>query len=123
MLPRDKGKCFKQLKNEDKSSILILHAEGFSSRKIAARLGWDQSIVILVIQNSKKLQNDAIPSRKKGSGRPRKVTYDLLKMRRRQITKYPTMTDGDLRETVLELSSMSDQTIQYRYTKKFGAGR
>jgi transposase len=112
MPPTDKEKKFKQLKTARKAKIMAWHENGLSSRKIAAHLGRDQSTIVRVAQNSKKLEGGTVPERKKGSGRPKKVTKTHLGMIRRQIMKYPSMTASDLRQTVPELAFLSDRTIQ-----------
>jgi transposase len=52
--------------------------EGLSSRKIAGRLRWDKTTINRIINNTKQLEEGAIPVRKEVSGRPRKMSRDML---------------------------------------------
>ncbi len=58
-----------------------------------------------------------IPERKKGSGRARKMNNMMVGIVKRQIAKYPTMTALDLKQTVAELATVSEQTIQQSLQK------
>jgi hypothetical protein len=49
------------------------------------------------------LPDNANAEWKKSSGRPRKMTKELLAILKRQIDKYPMMTAADLKENTLEL--------------------
>jgi hypothetical protein len=112
MPPTDKGKKFKQLKIEEKAKILAWYENRLSSRRLLPAWAETSPFFGQVFQNSKRLESGAAPGRKKGSGRPKKVTKTHLEMIRRQILKYPSMTSSDLRQTVPKLASLSDRTIQ-----------
>jgi transposase len=103
---------------EDKATVIAYKEAGFSANQIASRLGSHEATINRVLAASKTLPNRAVPQRKKGSGRPRKLTEDVLKILKRQITKYSTMTAGQLRETVPELSDMADRTVQHALLKE-----
>jgi transposase len=117
MAPYSKGKGVKHLTTEDKASILAYRDAGWSSMAIASRLGRDKATINRILAAAKASPDLGVPSRKKGSGRPRQVTEDVLKALKRQITKYPGMTAGQLRETVPELSTLSDRTVQHALQK------
>jgi transposase len=113
MAPRDPAKRFKHLNLSEQAKIIAWSEAGLSSRAIAERIGQDKATINRIVNKAKLLSKDDIPVRKSGSGRPRLMTDDKLLMLKRQIRKYPAMTAADLKETVPELSSFSDRTIQH----------
>jgi hypothetical protein len=70
-----------------------------------------------VLAASRLFGNQGLPQRKKGSGRPRKVTNMVLKSLKRQIDKYLSMTAGQLRATVPEVATLSDRSVQHALQK------
>lgn len=112
-----KGKGAKHLLIEDKASILAYKEAGWSTKNIAERLGRDKATINRVLAASKATPDKGIPARKKGSGRPRKITEEVLAALKRQITKYPDMTAGQLRQTVPELASLTDRRVQFALQK------
>jgi transposase len=118
MGPHSKGNGVKHLSVEDKATVIAYKEAGFSANQIASRLVRHKATTNRVLAVSKALPNRAVPQRKKGFGRPRKLTEDVLKILKRQRTKYPTMTAGQLRETVPELSDMADRTVQHALQKE-----
>jgi hypothetical protein len=84
-----------------------------SSEKIAARLGHHRSSITRLFVKSIGLPDNAIPELKKGFGRPRKMTEDLLAILKRQINKYPMMTAADLKESTPELAGVAHRTIAH----------
>lgn len=117
MPSHSKEKNLKKLKIEEKASILAWAKEGISATEIAARLGRHKSSVTRLIARAETLEVDSIPARQQGSGRPRKVTPTILEILKRQITKYPAMTAMDLKESLPELSELSERTIQHALAK------
>jgi transposase len=117
MAPRDPAKRFKHLNLSERAKIIAWSEAGLSSRAIAERIGRDKATVNRIVNKVKLLSKDDIPVRKPGSGRPRLMTDDKLLMLKRQIRKYPAMTAADLKETVLEVLSLSDRTIQHHLQK------
>jgi transposase len=112
-----KGKGAKHLLIEDKASILAYKEAGWSTKNIAERLGCDKATINRVLAASKATPDKGIPARKKGSGRPRKITEEVLAALKRQIMKYPDMTAGQLRQTVPELASLMDRRVQFALQK------
>jgi transposase len=106
------GKGVKKLTIEEKATIIAYRNAGMKTKDIIARTGCNATTINRVLAASKKLRNSGIPERKKGSGRPRKVTKIILKSLKRQIDKYPTMTAGQLRATVPEAAVLSDRSVQ-----------
>jgi transposase len=86
MGPHSKGSGVKHLSIEDKATVIACKEAGFSANQIASRLGRHKATINYVLAASKALPNRAVPQRKKGSGRPRKLTEDVLKILKRQIT-------------------------------------
>jgi IS30 family transposase len=112
-----KAKASGKLKIEEKAKILDWKADGVSSETIAARLGRHRSSIDRLFVKSKGLPDNAIPGRKKGSGRPRKMTEDLLAILKRQIDKYPIMMAADLKESTPELAGVAHRTIAHALQK------
>jgi hypothetical protein len=54
-----------------------------------------------------------VPERKKGSGKLRKVTRNVLKSLKRQVSNYPYMTPGQLRATVPDVANLFDRSVQH----------
>jgi hypothetical protein len=108
-----KAKTSGKLKIEEKAKILAWKADGASSEKIAARLGHHHLSIDRLFVKSIGLPDNAIPGRKKCSGRPRKMTEDLLAILKRQIDKYPMMTTADLKESTPELAGVAHHTIAH----------
>ncbi len=111
------GKKVKKLTIEDKASILAYIDAGLSTKEIMAKTGRHKTTINRLLGAARKLSDNSIPERKKGSGRPRKATDDVLKVLKRQITKYPLMNAGQLRASVPELAAISDRTVQRRLQK------
>jgi transposase len=88
-----------------------------STKQIIIKTGRNRTTINRLLAAAKKLPVNSIPKRKKGSGRPRKVTPQVLKMLKMQIDKYPFMTAGQLRATVPALADLSDRTVQRRLQK------
>jgi hypothetical protein len=108
-----KAKTSGKLKIEEKAKILAWKADGASSEKIAVRLGHHQLSIDRLFVKSMGLPDNAIPGRKKCSGRPRKMTEDLLAILKRHIDKYPMMTTADLKESTPELAGVAHHTIAH----------
>ncbi len=117
MEPQEPAKSFKHLEISEKAKIIAWNEEGLSSRVIAARLGRDKATINRVVQKAKQQKSGDIPVRKTGSGRPTKMKAYMLQCMKRQIRKYPAMTAADLKETVPELVSVSERTIQHHLQK------
>lgn len=73
----------------DKAFILAYKDEDWSTKNIAERLGRDKATINHVLDTSKTTLDKGIPSRKKGSGRPRNITEEVLVALKRQIKEYP----------------------------------
>jgi transposase len=112
MEPGEIAKSFKHLKIEEKAKILAWNEEGLSSRVIAARLGRDKATINRIVIKAREQGTKNVPVRKEGSGRPKKMTAYMLGCLKRQIRKYPGMTAADLKETVPELSAVSERSVQ-----------
>jgi transposase len=95
MAPSEPAKSFKQLKISEAAQIMAWNQEGLSSREIDKRLGQDKATVNRIIQ---LLKSGDTPVRSTGSGRPKKMTEQMLKCLNRQNRKYPAMTAGDLKK-------------------------
>jgi transposase len=106
------GKGVKKLTIEEKATIIVYRKTGMKTKDIIARTGRNTTTITRVVAASRELQNSGIPERKKGSGRPRKVTKIILKSLERQIDKYPTMTASQLRATVPEAAVLSHHSVQ-----------
>jgi transposase len=83
-----------------------------TTSEIVARTGRNATSITRTLAAARKLGGQKIPQRKKGSGRPRKVTKSVLKSIKRQITKYPYMSAGQLRATVPDVAALSDRSVQ-----------
>jgi transposase len=101
-----------KLKNEDKARILSWKEDGMSTAEIAKRLGRHRASIDRLWAKSKGLPKFVIPQRKIGSGRPKKMTNVMRKMLKRQAVKFPEMTAADLQNSVPELRTVSERTIQ-----------
>jgi transposase len=77
------GKGVKKLTIEEKATIIAYRNAGMKTKDIIARTGRNATTITRVLAASKKLRNSRIPERKKGSGRPRKVTKIVLKSLKR----------------------------------------
>jgi hypothetical protein len=89
MGPQNLPKGVKKLTIEEKAAIIAFRKIGMKTPQIVARTGRNAT--------SRELGGQGLPQRKRGSGRPRKVTSSVLKSLKRQISKYPYMTTGQLR--------------------------
>jgi transposase len=69
-----KGKGAKHLLIEGKASIPAYKEAGWSTKDIAERLGRDKATINHVLAALKASPDKGISSRKKGSGRSRKIT-------------------------------------------------
>jgi transposase len=107
----------KHLSPEDKASIIAYKDTGMTTTEIASRMGCDRATIKRVLAASRALPEKGVPPRKKGSGRKKKLTDDLLVILKRQIKKYPAMTAGQLRESLPELAHLADRTIQHALQK------
>jgi hypothetical protein len=85
MAPHSKGKGVKHLSPEDKASIIAYRATGMATSEIASRMGRNRSTIKRVLAASRALPEKGVPPRKKGSGRKKKLTDDLLVILTRQI--------------------------------------
>jgi len=117
MASQKPNKGVKMLKIEEKATILAWAEEGVSVKEIASRMGRHRSAIHRVVAKAKSLPKFAIPSRKKGSGRPRKLTSLVLGVMRRQIQKYPGATAADLKTTCPELAHLAERTISHALQK------
>jgi transposase len=112
MEPGEKAKSFKHLKIEGKAKIIAWNEEGLSSRVIVGRLGRDKATINRIVNKARQQGTKVVPVRKEGSGRPKKMTAYMLACLKRQIRKYPATTAADLKETVPELSAVSERSVQ-----------
>ncbi len=112
----DKGA--KKLSIEEKTSIIAFSDAGLPTKEIIVKTSRNKTTINHLLAAAKKLSDNSIPQRKKGSGRPRKkVTKDVLILLKRQITKYPYMTAAQLKTSVPELAALSDRTVQHALQK------
>jgi transposase len=72
----DKGS--KKLSIEEKASIITYSDAGLTTKEIIVKTGRNKTTINRLLAAAKKLSDNSIPQRKKGSGRPRKVTKDVL---------------------------------------------
>ncbi len=87
----------KKLSIEEKASIIVYSDAGLTTKEIIVKTGRNKMTINRLLSAAKKLSDNSIPQRKKGSGRPRKVTKDVLILLERQITKYLYMTVAQLK--------------------------
>jgi hypothetical protein len=80
--------------------------------EIVARTGHTATSITRTLVAARELGGQGLPQRKRGSGRPRKVTSRVLKSIKRQISKYPYMTAGQLRATVPDVAALLDRSVQ-----------
>jgi transposase len=99
-----------------KARILAWAKEGMPVKEITTRMGCHRSAIHRVVTKAKRAPLFAIPSRKKGSGRPRKLTSHVLGVVRRQIQKNLEST-ADLKTSCLELDIIDEQTISHALQK------
>jgi transposase len=110
------GKNLAKLKIEEKASILAWRRDKIPIKVIAERLGRHKASIHRFLAHSKTVPKEEIFARKKGSGRPRKMTPEKLGALERQIKKYPMMTTVELKQTVPNLDGVSDRTVQRSLT-------
>jgi transposase/transcriptional regulator with XRE-family HTH domain len=82
----------KQLSDVQKARALAWNQEHVSQVEICRRLGVSRSTISRLFSAAKKLNPDVLPSRKIGSGRPRKVSVKMLKKISKDICENPFMT-------------------------------
>ena len=73
------------LKIEEKARILAWAEEGMSMKEIGSCMGRHQSAIHWVSAKAKGLPKFAILIRKKGSGRPKRLTRHVLGVMNKQI--------------------------------------
>jgi IS30 family transposase len=112
-VPRPAGK----LKNEDKVRIFSWKEDGMSTAEIAKRLGRHRVSIDGLWAKSKSLLKFVIPQRKMVSGRPKTMKKVMKKMLKRQAVKFPEMTAANLHNSVPELRTVSEWTIQWTIQK------
>jgi transposase len=79
MATHSKGKGMKHLSPEDQASIIAYRDMGMATSESASRMGHDRGTIKRVLAASRALPEKGVPPRKKGSGRKKKLTDDLLK--------------------------------------------
>ena len=109
MASQKPNKGVKMLKIEEKARILAWAEEGVSVIEIATRMGRHRSAIHRVVARAKGLPKFTIPGRKKGSGRPRKLTSHVLGVVRRHIQKYPASTAADMKTSCPELANIAER--------------
>jgi hypothetical protein len=86
------------------------------TKNISSRLDCDKATINRIFSALKATLDNGIPSRKKGSGRPMKITGVLAALKM-QLKKFPCMKAGQLRQTVPKLASLTDCRVQYALQK------
>jgi transposase len=112
MDPQNLGRGANKFSIEEKAAIISYKKAGMKTKEIIAHTGRNTTTITCILAASRALPDQSIPQRKKGSGRPRKVTEIVLKSLKRQIKKYSAMTAGQLKARVLEVAALSDRSIQ-----------
>jgi hypothetical protein len=88
------------LKIEEKVRILVWAEERISMKEIGSHMGWHQSAIHRVGAKAKEHPKIAIPACEKGSGRPRKLTSDVLCVLWGKFLKFQGATATDLKKNL-----------------------
>lgn len=104
------GKKMKQLDQIGKTRAIAWAQEDVSQAEIARRLHVSKSTIYRLLRRSK---NGTIPERKKGSGPPRKVSKESLKVIKQSIKKNPMLTSNQIKlMNKKQLRNISTRTIR-----------
>ena len=110
---------WKALSKEEKIKLMAWKRVHVPVSEMARLLNRNRSTVKRFFQKQRELEDpDAIPERKKtpGSGRPRKVTPQMIQLLRDSVSSHPMRTAKDLKTLYPdELATVSVRTIQRAY--------
>ena len=101
----------KQLDQIGKTRAIAWYQEDVSQAEIARRLDVSKSTIYRVLRRYKN--ENTIPERKQGSGPPKKVTKDILKVIKQSIQKNPMLTSNQIKQmNKKQLKNISTRTIR-----------
>ena len=97
----------------EKAKCLAWIQEKVRQEEVAFRLKVSLSSVKRLVAKSKQISKNDLPSRKPGSGRPKKVTDEAIKIIQKAIRKNPRLTSKELKDQhPKHLNSLSLRTIR-----------
>ena len=103
----------KQLSDIQKAKALAWSQEEVNQNEIARRLGVSRWTVSRLLLAAKSNNNVGVPSRKSGSGRPKKVNNKMLKKIKKDIFENPFLTAKQIKDKNPRLlSQVSLRTIR-----------
>lgn len=98
---------------EEKSRALAWAAIGISTKEIALRMGRSQRSVQRLILAARDLPTNTIPKRKAGSGRPWTISKSDMRILKRHVIAYPTITAARIKiELPKIVGHLSERRIQ-----------
>ena len=98
---------------EEKARALAWESIGMSTKEIGQKFGRSQRSVQRLILAARKAPENAIPGRKIGSGRPPSVSKADLRVLKRHVLAYPTITAARIKiELPNKFGQMSERRIQ-----------
>ena len=101
----------KHMNDIEKAKAIAWYQEKVNQDVIAKRLKVGKRSIGRLIQKHKQEPENVIPRRKKGSGRPRKITECDIKKIKKAIENNPMMTSKEL-NTKLKLKDISTRSIR-----------
>ena len=98
---------------EEKAKALAWASIGMSTKKISEKLNRSQRSVQRLILAASRAPKNTIPGRKVGSGRPSSVSKADLRVLKRHVLTYPTITAARIKiELPNEFGHLSERRIQ-----------
>ena len=104
----------KHMSDVQKARALAWHQEHVTQVEISRRLGVSRSSISRLLSAAMNLNPDVLPSRKIGSGRPRKVSVKMLKKISKDVCENPFLTARQIKnKNPRLLADISLRTIRY----------
>ena len=108
----------KHLTMVDKAKALAWKETKMTYKEIAARLHCSLSSIERLFSKAK--DSDGIPTRKKGSGSPKKVTKEMENIIRKTIEENPKLTSQEIINKNKKLCNISTRTVRRILKEKLG---
>lgn len=111
----------KHMTDMEKTKCLAWIQENVKQKEVAKRLKVSLSSVKRLVAKSKQLSENILPSRKPGSGRPKKVTDIAIKTIKKAISKDPRLTGKEIKDQhPKHLNNISLRTIRRVLLEELG---